>query len=68
MPTAEDRIRTYFQEELKLTLFRKHVVEDLINSHRSQREIVGENTSRELRAHRRMRWLPWPVRRWFLGY
>jgi hypothetical protein len=41
---------------------------DLLKSHARQREIIGEETDRRLRGHRRLRYLPFKLRCWLMGY
>lgn len=41
---------------------------DLLKSHTRQREIIGEETNRRLQGHRRLRYLPFRLRLWLMGY
>lgn len=62
------KARAYLQEILGRDEVSLTPVEELICSHRRQRESVGAGSDRDRRSHSRLWFLPWRIRRWVQGY
>jgi hypothetical protein len=64
----DERAQKYIQEVTPSEYLSEDPVLELIESHKRQRQIVGEETERRLRAHQRLWFLPFRVRRWLQGF
>jgi hypothetical protein len=69
MSEDQARVLAYLNEVVKgMHRDPEDPIGHLIESHKRQREIVKAAIDADHVSLSRLRWLPWPVKRWMLGY